>query len=94
MTAATRYYKRPYTEDLCGRGASVWFLEVGEDCFPLRQLEVYEDGTALAYDESHLYDAAGMLADQLVEPNEYAAFEITRAEFETAWTSTEFDNRV
>jgi hypothetical protein len=94
MARGPRYYKRPYNGNLRGRGASVWFLEVGEDQFPIRQLEIYENGSAFAYDESHLYDSSGMLTDERVEPLDFAAFEITQAEFERVWSSTEFDNRV
>ena len=84
-----RYYRRPWDEsrgdafDAWGR--SVWYFEVAEDGYPLRQIEQYEDGHVLVYDAAHAEDEYGGLGDQPLDRHELAAFEITRDEFFAAW---------
>jgi hypothetical protein len=92
-----RYFKRPWDEDrgdeYASWGTSIWYFEVNDQWEVLRQLEVYESGTILAYDASHLEDRYGMLADQELPPEEMPPFEITKAEFEQAWNSARPLNR-
>ncbi len=94
-----RYFRRPWDEPRGDAydhwGTSTWYLEVGDDLFISRQIEVYADGTVLKYDEFHPADAYGGLGDQPihVEADGFLPFEIGRAEFEQAWATTVAKNR-
>jgi hypothetical protein len=63
-----RYFRRPWDEPRGDaydhRGPSTYFLEVGPDLWVTRQLEVYANGVAVAYDERVVHDEYGGLADQ------------------------------
>jgi hypothetical protein len=95
--ATLRYFKRRWDEsrgdahDAWGR--STWYLEVGDDGRPVRQLERYDAGVALKYDETHLDDEHGGLGDQPLDLEEFRAFEIDAATFEDAWSSSVALNR-
>lgn len=52
----------------------------------MRQLEVYEGGQVLKYEAGHMDDGFGGLGEQALEQDDFAAFEITKAEFERAWS--------
>lgn len=94
-----RCFKRDWDErrgdGLAGWGTSTWYFEVGDDRFVSRQLEVYANGRALKYDEGHPEDELGGLSESALdlEGDGFLPFEITRAEFEAAWASTEAVNR-
>lgn len=91
------YYRRPWDEtrgdDYSDWGTSTWFFEIGEDGYPARQLELYENGKALAYDTAHADDEFGGLGDQPLDLQEFAPFEITKAQFEQAWSTAQPVNR-
>ena len=88
-----RYYKRPWNEDrgdeYANWGTSVWFFEVGEDDFPVRQLEIYESGVVLRYDRNRPEDEFGMLSMAHLDPTEFSPFVISPTEFEAAWNANE-----
>lgn len=68
-----------------------WFVEVDEEMFPVKQIEIYDNGKILKYDTQHLSDEFGFLADQAVEEpgdDEIKVLEITQKEFEEVWNST------
>jgi hypothetical protein len=44
-------------------GKYVRYIEFGEDRFPLRQVDVYANGKAVAYDRERWYDQYGTLGD-------------------------------
>jgi hypothetical protein len=44
-------------------GCFVRYLEIGDDSYATRQVDVFENGHALRYDRSHYVDDYGMLAD-------------------------------
>ena len=68
-------------------GKSTFWFEMGDDGYAVRQLEVYEDGTVLKYDASHMEDKYGGLADQPLEPEENQIPEVKAAEFEAEWAA-------
>lgn len=71
-------------------GTSIWFLELDDENFPSRQIEVYQNGKRLKYDKDNFQDKFGMLGDQSMdidEINGMNGIEITRAEFESEWNS-------
>jgi len=88
-----QYYKRPWNDDrgddYSHWGASVWFFEVGEDGFPVRQLEVYESGVILRYGPDHPEDEFGMLSLVSLDAVEFSPFVISATEFEAAWNAKE-----
>ncbi len=66
---------------------------MGDDGYPVRQLERYDDGPILKYDETHLDDEFGGLGDQALDLDEFAPFEIDGAAFGRAWSSSVAPNR-
>ena len=68
-------------------GMAVYFFETSFDLVPSRQLEVYENGNRLRYDQQHTHDEYGMLANQALDAEDFAPYSITKAEFDGAWNS-------
>jgi hypothetical protein len=83
-----RYYKRPWDESRGGAfdawGRSLWYFEVDDDGYPVRQIEQYENGRVLRYDANHVEDEYGGLGDQPLDLPDFASFEITGKEFAAA----------
>jgi hypothetical protein len=70
-------------------GHSVWYFEVDDGGWPVRQIEVYDAGPKLRYGPGHEEDRHGglgqlNLGDLEEDWNEYM---IDQAEFEHAWRS-------
>jgi hypothetical protein len=88
VAVSFRYFRRhwdqsPYEHD--DWGGSIWFFEVDDEGWPVRQIEVYENGPVLKYDRDHLDDEYGGLGDQPLDFAEFAQFEIASDVFEAAW---------
>ncbi|MEU4565009.1 hypothetical protein AB0F72_42080 [Actinoplanes sp. NPDC023936] len=89
----SRFYRRRWTEtrgdEFKGWGHSVWFFEVGDDGWPVRQVEVYDAGRILRYGPGHPEDSYGGLSEVSLydSGDEWSVFEITEAEFERVWNS-------
>jgi hypothetical protein len=83
-----KYYKWFWSVGLGGKfdkwGTSTYFLEVGNNAYSIRQIEVYENGTVLFYDRTHNWDEFGRLSDKPNSDN-MDEFEITQDEFEENW---------
>ena len=93
----TKYFKRPW-EDSRGDefdswGPSVWYFEIAPDRYPMRQIEVYADGTILKYDKQHADDQFGGLGVQQLDVEDFEPFEISSSEFDAAWSNTNARNR-
>ncbi|MFH7027439.1 MAG: DUF6881 domain-containing protein [Heteroscytonema crispum UTEX LB 1556] len=86
-----KYCKWFWDESLGGAfdawGTSTYFLEIGDNSYPLRQIEVYENGNVLFYDKSHSRDDYGMLCDKAISKEDISEFEITKTEFEQVWNT-------
>ena len=88
-----RYYKAFWGEargdeyDSWG-GCTFWY-EVGDDGWPTRHMEVYEDGTVLQYGFGAVdEDEYGFLACGLIDPEEFPpGSETTEEAFKDAWTA-------
>ena len=84
----SRYYRRPHDEsrgdEFDSWGTAVYFFEIDSDGFAVRQLEDYERGPKLRYNEHYPEDAYGGLSSVAVVTNagEWTRFAIPRAEFE------------
>lgn len=86
-----RYYKWfwavPLGGDFDAWGTSTYFLEIGRNAYTHRQIEVYENGNVLFYDNNHLWDDYGRLSDKPILDDNLEEFEITKAEFEQVWST-------
>jgi hypothetical protein len=88
-----RFYRRRWAEtrgdEFDGWGHSVWYFEVGDDGWPIRQIEVYDAGRVSRYGPSHQEDRYGRLgeASPYDSGDDWSYFEITEAEFERVWNS-------
>ena len=95
--ASLRYFERSWDEsrgdEYDSWGRSTWYLEVGDDGYPARQLERYESGVVLKYDGDHPDDEFGGLGDQSLDLDEFADHEIDRLTFENVWASSDAKNR-
>ena len=80
-----KYFKRPWDElrgdEFDDWGTAVYYFEVAADGSPVRHMELYENGNALLYDQAHAEDDYGMMADQPLDLEEFAEFEISEKEF-------------
>jgi hypothetical protein len=89
---ARRWFKRRWDESRGDKfdswGAATWFVEVGDDGWPLRQVEVYDDGPVLRYGPNRTEDDYGGLgAARLEAVEDWTRWVISAAEFEEAWSS-------
>lgn len=69
-------------------GKSLWYIEVDNEGWLTRQLEIYENGQVLKYDEDKIEDEYGMLGDQKMtkeELGEFGAKLISLEEFNLRW---------
>lgn len=85
-----KYYKR-FWDETTGEeltdswGQSTFYLEVGSDLYVKRQMQIFENGYVLRYDQSYLDDEFGGLADKPLDEDDFSQFEIDNEEFETIW---------
>lgn len=86
---SANYYRRPWDEsrgdEYDSWGTSVYSFETDLSGVVLRQLQIYEDGHILKYEESHAEDGYGMIAAHPLPLDEFEAFRITKTDFEEAW---------
>ncbi|EWM64131.1 MULTISPECIES: hypothetical protein [Micromonospora] len=88
-----RFYRRRWNEtrgdEFDDWGRSLWYLEVGDDGWPVRQIEVYDAGHVLRYGPRCGEDRYGGLGQaSLYDSDEdWSGFEITGVEFERIWHS-------
>lgn len=81
------FFKRYWQESTGGEatadwGTSTWYFEVDSEFFPVRQVILFENGNLLRYDQKHLQDQYGGLADQALDPIEFEPYGIPYEEFE------------
>ena len=88
-----RFYRRRWAEtrgdEFDGWGQSVWYFEVGDDGWPIRQVEVYDAGRVSRYGPDHQEDRYGRLGEGSLydSGDDWSRFESTAAEFERAWNA-------
>lgn len=86
-----RHYRRRWDETRGDEhddwGASEWFFETADDGWVRRQLEVYETGPRLRYDDSTPTDDHGQRSVESLDPDEWEPFLISVEEFERAWSA-------
>ncbi|WP_281938892.1 hypothetical protein [Micromonospora sp. AKA38] len=88
-----RFYRRRWDESRGDEfdvwGHSVWYFEVNDGGWPVRQVEVYDHGPVLRYGPGHETDRYGGLGQaSLDDPEEdWSPFVATRDAFERVWDS-------
>lgn len=84
-----RYFKRNWNETRGDQynnwGKSIWFFETENNGEVLRQIEIYDNGKALKYDNQNNEDEFGGLANQNLDLTEFIEFTIEKEEFESKW---------
>ena len=78
-----RYFRRRWDE-----AEVVYFFATDETGLVREQVEVYDDGRVLRYDEARPSDAHGSLSDQRLDLAELAAHEIDEATYRRRGTVT------
>jgi len=73
-------------------GTITFLTELNNNNRVIRQIEFYQNGNLLKYDENHITDKYGMLPDQKLEiGNE--SIKISAEEFEECWKKSKAINR-
>ena len=84
-----KYFKRNWNETRGDQydswGKSVWLFETDNNGEVLRQIEIYDNGKVLKYDNQNIEDEFGMLADQNIDLTEFNEFKVLKEEFENKW---------
>ena len=92
LVSMNKYFKRKWNEtrgdEFDSWGTSIWYFEVGTDCFPIKQIELYENGNRLKYHAEKTFDDYGGLSDQVLDMDELQSFEIEKAEFDKEWNKS------
>ena len=77
-----KYFKRNWNETRGDQydswGKSVWLFETDNNGEVLRQIEIYDNGKVLKYDNQNIEDEFGMLADQNIDLTEFNEFTIKK----------------
>ncbi len=66
-------------------GRSAIYFETSEEGFVGRQIQLFESGIVLAYDNNHYHDEYGWLCGMDIHPEPPNTVLITRKEFNEAW---------
>ena len=85
-----RYFKKNWeettgdelTDDL---GVSIFYFETDDSLNVLKQIQIFENGNILKYDELNNEDEFGAMADQSLEEEEFLDCEISKEEFYNIW---------
>ena len=95
--AGKRYFKRYWPEDrgdsYASWGGATYYFVCGDDGYPDRQIEVYDNGILLSYDDVYYSDDYGMLTDKPLDLLDFASYEIQGDTFWTAVSATRPYNR-
>ncbi len=88
-----RYFKRS-GEGYEAWGDAVYFIEVDDEDWVQRAIQLYPQGQLLLYDVEHTHDQYGGLADQRLDDlKQFTDYEITADDFEARWRIEEATNR-
>jgi hypothetical protein len=88
-----RFYRRRWDEsrgdEFDAWGPSVWYFEVDDDGWLVRQVEVYDTGPVLRYGPGQEEDQYGGLGQVSLDDHkeDWSRFVITRDVFERVWDS-------
>ena len=85
-----RYFKKNWEETTGNEltddwGVSIFYFETDDSLNVLKQIQIFENGNILKYDELNNEDEFGAMADQSLEEEEFLDFEIPKEEFYNIW---------
>lgn len=85
-----RYFKRRIDgDDIVDRpsswGRSSIYFETSEEGFVIRQIQLFESGVVLTYDDEHYHDDYGWRYPEPIYPGPPATVLITSKEFHRTW---------
>lgn len=85
-----RYFKKIWNEssgdDVTDSwGNSIFYFETDDNFEVLKQIQVFENGKILKYDEQNYEDEYGFLADQPLEIEDFEEEEISKTNFYEIW---------
>lgn len=85
-----RYFKKNWEETTGDElnddwGVSIFYFETNDSLNVLKQIQIFENGNILKYDELNNEDEFGAMADQSLEEEEFLDCEITKEEFYNIW---------
>ncbi len=88
------FYKRYWAETTGEEstndwGTSTYYFETDNELNVVRQMQVFEKGHILKYNEDFLEDQFGMLSDQPLDEIEFEEFKISQEEFNILWYKLE-----
>lgn len=81
-----RRWKEHRGDEYAHWGTSLWYFEVDDSGNVLRQIEAYESGKELKYDQYHPDDDFGGLAKEPIDLAAFEPFAISGEEFDDRWT--------
>ena len=90
----TRYFKR-YWDETTGDeltdswGTSTYYFETDADLNIIRQIQVFQNGQVLKYQQPFTEDEFGMLSDQRLDEEVFKEFSINSNEFTSTWNKLE-----
>lgn len=85
-----RYFKKNWEETTGDEltddwGVSIFYFETDDSLNVFKQIQIFENGNILKYDELNNEDEFGAMADQSLEEEEFLDCEITKEEFYNIW---------
>ncbi|MFN3773657.1 hypothetical protein [Cloacibacterium normanense] len=85
-----RYFKKNWEETTGDEltddwGVSIFYFETDDSLNFLKQIQIFENGNILKYDELNNEDEFGAMADQSLEEEEFLDCEISKEEFYNIW---------
>ncbi len=85
-----RYFKKNWEETTGDEltddwGVSIFYFETDDSLNVLKQIQIFENGNILKYDELNNEDEFGAMADQSLEKEEFLDCEISKEEFYNIW---------
>jgi hypothetical protein len=86
------HWEEPRGDQYNHWGASDWYVEIGDDGYVSKQMELYASGDSLYYSENHIEDSYGMLSEGLFELLDAGEVQITKTEFYKILNTTKFNN--
>ena len=85
-----RYFKKNWEETTGDEltddwGVSIFYFETDDSLNVLKQIQIFENGNILKYDELNNENEFGAMADQSLEEKEFLDCEIPKEEFYNIW---------
>lgn len=84
-----RYWTEPRGDEHDAWGTLWWFFEIDHRGNVARQMEHYQNGRVLKYDQTNSDDEFGGLSTEPLDVNDSSFIPISGREFERLWNGTE-----